>query len=184
MSRHPSRSRWTLRTHSPAETHHLGYLAGCAASGGEVLALSGELGTGKTCFVRGLAAGLGALPHAVSSPTFVFIHEYSGRVRLAHADLFRLESTSALSDLGLNDYLHKGAVVAIEWPDKAAEQDLPLDRLDIQMRHSGRTVRELCFQAYGSTSASMLTRLRRLVDQSERKRARIKPVRRGRVVSR
>jgi len=129
--------------------------------GGEVLALSGELGSGKTCFVRGLAAGLGAARLAVTSPTFVFIHEYVGRLRLAHADLFRLEGVPAYYELGLTDYLNERTIVAIEWPEKA-ECELPMDRLVIKLSHKGKNVRELRFQSYGAVSLAFLARLRKL----------------------
>src|SRR5262245_34138287 len=85
-------------------------------SPGDVLLLSGNLGAGKTAFVRGLAEGLGIDPDDVSSPTFTLVHEYGGgRLRLYHADLYRLER-AATDDLGLEG-LHRG-VMAIEWPDR------------------------------------------------------------------
>lgn len=160
-----SQPQWSLWTNSASQTEHLGILAGRLARGGEVLALSGDLGTGKTCFVRGLAAGLGASPGTVNSPTFVFIHEYNGRLRLAHADLFRLETGLASRDLGLDDYLNSGAVLAIEWPEKAAHE-LPGDRLDVRLEHKGRTMRELHFQAQGKVSKAFLFRLRRAAIRS------------------
>jgi len=76
--------------------------------------LHGDLGAGKTVFVRGLAAGLGANPDEVSSPTFVLIQHYKGRTPLVHVDLYRLETGAAIDDLGLEE-LASGAVVAIEW---------------------------------------------------------------------
>ena len=160
-----SQPQWSLWTNSASQTEQLGNLAGRLARGGEVLALSGELGTGKTCFVRGLAAGLGASPATVNSPTFVFIHEYSGHLRLAHADLFRLETGLASRDLGLADYLNKGAVVAIEWPERAAHE-LPGDRLDVRLEHKGKTMREFHFQAQGDASKAFLSRLRRAATRS------------------
>jgi tRNA threonylcarbamoyladenosine biosynthesis protein TsaE len=85
---------------------------------GAVLLLSGELGAGKTAFVRGLAAGLGIDPDEVSSPTFTLVHEYrGGRLTLYHADLYRLEKT-ATEDLGLEEKAVAAGVLAIEWPDR------------------------------------------------------------------
>ena len=85
--------------------------------------LHGDLGAGKTAFVRGMAAGLGANPDDVSSPTFVLIQHYKGRTPLVHVDLYRLESGAAVDDLGLEE-LANGAVVAIEWAERLPR---PLD---------------------------------------------------------
>ena len=85
---------------------------------GSVLLLSGDLGAGKTAFVRGLAEGLGIDPDEVSSPTFTLIHEYrGGRLTLYHADLYRLER-AATDDLGLEELGVRDGVLAIEWPDR------------------------------------------------------------------
>jgi tRNA threonylcarbamoyladenosine biosynthesis protein TsaE len=85
---------------------------------GHVVLLSGDLGAGKTAFVRGLASGLGVDPSAVSSPTFTIVHEYrGGRLTLYHADLYRLERT-ATEDIGLEEMGVADGVLAIEWPDR------------------------------------------------------------------
>lgn len=84
---------------------------------GTFVLLHGDLGAGKTSFVRGMAAGLGANPDDVSSPTFVLIQHYKGRTPLVHVDLYRLESGAAVDDLGLEE-LASGAVVAIEWAER------------------------------------------------------------------
>ena len=84
----------------------------------DVILLSGNLGAGKTAFVRGLAAGLGIDPEEVSSPTFTLVHEYrGGRLTLYHADLYRLEKV-ATEDLGLEEMGLSDGVLAIEWPDR------------------------------------------------------------------
>src|SRR3982750_1397362 len=95
---------WSMLSNSVAETEQLGHIIGKGVVGGEVFALYGEVGTGKTALVRGLATGLGAAPRRVSSPTFVLIHEYQGRLPLAHVDLYRLESAQTVAHLGLEEY--------------------------------------------------------------------------------
>lgn len=123
------------------------------------MALYGELGSGKTALVRGMAAGLGASPQAVSSPTFVFIHEYHGRLRLAHADLYRLDSAAELPHLGLSDYDDGRTVTAVEWADKAGEE-LPRDRLDVHLRHHGQTTRTITLTPTGQQAQRLLVRVR------------------------
>src|SRR5262245_37844774 len=94
---------------------------------GDVLLLSGDLGAGKTTFVKGLAQGLGIDPEDVSSPTFTLLHEYrGGRLTLYHADLYRLDQT-ATDDLGLEETGVRDGVLAIEWPDRLPHE-LPGDR--------------------------------------------------------
>jgi tRNA threonylcarbamoyladenosine biosynthesis protein TsaE len=105
-------------THSEAETEDLARTLAAEIRAGDVLMVSGDLGAGKTAFVRGLASGLGIDPEQVSSPTFTLVHEYGGgRLRLYHADLYRLE-TAATEDLGLEEPGVANGVVAIEWPDR------------------------------------------------------------------
>src|SRR5688572_9271715 len=106
-----------VTTSSEQETFALGRRVGAALQPGTFVLLHGDLGAGKTAFVRGLAAGLGADPEDVSSPTFVLIQHYNGRTPLVHVDLYRLESGAAVDDLGLEE-LASGAVVAIEWADR------------------------------------------------------------------
>lgn len=146
---------WEQRLHSATETERLGEIIGHALRGGEVLALFGDLGAGKTTLVRGLAVGLGAAPRSVSSPTFVLIQEYRGRLPLAHADLYRLNSVADLHDLGLSDYLDEHHVVAIEWADKAGA-DLPADRLEIHLHHRSNTSRSVVLKATGPSSHRLL----------------------------
>jgi tRNA threonylcarbamoyladenosine biosynthesis protein TsaE len=108
----------TVTTRSESETAAVGReLAGTLPEGAVVL-LCGDLGAGKTAFVRGLAEGLGLEPADVSSPTFTLVQEYrGGRVPLVHADLYRLNDPREVDELGL-DELGSGAVLAIEWADK------------------------------------------------------------------
>ncbi|MCL4848568.1 MAG: tRNA (adenosine(37)-N6)-threonylcarbamoyltransferase complex ATPase subunit type 1 TsaE [Acidobacteria bacterium] len=89
--------------------------------GGETLLLFGDLGAGKTAFVRGLAEGLGIDPEEVSSPTFTLVQRYAGRLTLWHADLYRLDAAADVDDLGLDELATPDAAVAIEWADRVAD---------------------------------------------------------------
>jgi len=111
---------------------------------GDVVYLEGELGAGKTCFARGLAAGLGAAPRQVASPTFSLVHEYAGAagaIVLRHLDLYRVkDQTAELEALGVPDVL-AGAPVAVEWPGAALRRMLPPTvevRIDLQPDGSRR----------------------------------------------
>src|SRR5687767_6295660 len=106
-----------VTTNSETETFALGRKIAASLQPGTFVMLHGDLGAGKTAFVRGLAAGLGANPDDVSSPTFVLIQHYKGRTPLVHVDLYRLETGAAIDDLGLEE-LASGAVVAIEWAER------------------------------------------------------------------
>nr|MBI3612431.1 tRNA (adenosine(37)-N6)-threonylcarbamoyltransferase complex ATPase subunit type 1 TsaE [Nitrospirota bacterium] len=149
---------WRTVTRSAAATERVGRATGHALRGGEILALYGELGSGKTVFVRGLAAGLGAPSRAVSSPTFVLIHEYAGRLRLAHADFYRIERESDLRHLGLSDYQDDHTVLAVEWADKAGSE-LPTDRLEIRLDHVTATSRSIVMRGTGPHAQACLTRI-------------------------
>ena len=105
-------------THSEDDTAAIAAELAATLQPGAILLLSGQLGAGKTAFVRGLAAGLGIDPDEVSSPTFTLVHEYrGGRLTLYHADLYRLENTTT-EDLGLEEKGVVSGVLAIEWPDR------------------------------------------------------------------
>jgi tRNA threonylcarbamoyladenosine biosynthesis protein TsaE len=109
-------------------------LARVLGAGGVVL-LFGELGAGKTAFVRGLARGLGAEPEDVSSPTFTLVQEYrGGRLPLYHVDLYRLEPAE-IADLGLDEMIDGDGVVAIEWADRW--RDRPNDAIEVTIRDAG-----------------------------------------------
>jgi len=103
-------------TASPAETERAGMVLGERLRPGDVVLLTGELGAGKTTFVRGVAQGTGSRA-PVASPTFQLVRVYPGRVQLAHVDLYRIENTSELRELGLEELAEQGAVV-VEWGDR------------------------------------------------------------------
>ena len=108
-------------THSPEETEALGARLAGALESGAVVAFTGDLGAGKTAFVRGLARGLG-IRDRVTSPTFTIVNEYEGgRLPLFHFDLYRLGCADELFDIGWEDYLARGGVCAVEWSERMEE---------------------------------------------------------------
>lgn len=108
-------------THSAEETEALGERLAQTLTGGEVVAYFGELGAGKTAFTRGLARGLG-ISMRVTSPTYTIVNEYSGgRLPLFHFDMYRLDSSEELFDIGWEDYLARGGVVAVEWSENVTD---------------------------------------------------------------
>lgn len=126
-----------------------------------MIGLYGDLGTGKTTLVRGIAAGLEAAPHAVSSPTFVLIHEYAGRVPLAHVDLYRIRSEAELASLGLSEYLNGTTVVVVEWASRAGSE-LGQDHLAVSLSHRTARTRAIQFMATGPRSNGLLSRIQTL----------------------
>jgi len=108
----------SIISHSPEETFRFGQEIGASACAGDVIALSGDLGAGKTHFVKGVAAALGHVGE-VTSPTFTLVHEYvGGPLPLYHFDFYRLESEDEALRLGLDEYLQGDGVAVIEWADK------------------------------------------------------------------
>ena len=107
---------WELTTESPEQTEACGEKLAAQLKGGEVIALFGGMGMGKTAFVLGLARGLG-ITDQVSSPTFALVHEYQGRLPLYHFDMYRVNSWDDLYSTGFFDYLDLGAVLVTEWSE-------------------------------------------------------------------
>lgn len=144
-----------VTTGSREETEHVGEQIGRAARPDDVIALWGELGSGKTTLVRGIARGLGIDEREVTSPTFVIVHEHEGgRLPLFHIDFYRLSPGDAPST-GWDEALSRGGLTAIEWPDRV-ERSLPADRLDVHLTNEGADERHLQLEPTGPRS----TRLR------------------------
>ncbi|MDY7110653.1 MAG: tRNA (adenosine(37)-N6)-threonylcarbamoyltransferase complex ATPase subunit type 1 TsaE [Planctomycetota bacterium] len=139
-------------SHSEAQTRRLAVRLASRLRPGDVIALTGPLGAGKTCFVRGLAEGLGLDPADVSSPTFIMCQEYEpaegqGGALLVHVDGYRLMSEDELATIGWEEYLEaRDAIIAVEWADRLGEA-LPEERLQIEMSHVDAQSRRLCFSA-------------------------------------
>jgi tRNA threonylcarbamoyladenosine biosynthesis protein TsaE len=122
----------TIISNSAEETVHAGENLSRRLRGGEVVALCGDLGAGKTHFTKGIVAGLGGDPREVSSPTFTLVHEYrDGRLPVYHFDFYRLEEASELRGVGWEDYLREDGVLIVEWADRFAAE-LPRDAIRVR----------------------------------------------------
>ena len=144
---------------SPAQTRHLGQCLGAAAFASVVLVLKGDLGSGKTVFVQGLAHGLGLPADAyVTSPSYTLVNEYPTRHRLYHVDLYRLDGPADAADIGLDDALGSDGVIAIEWADRLGD-DLPSDYICIALQTIDDQVRRITVTAYGLAEINMIKAL-------------------------
>ena len=133
-------------TASEEETAAAGARLAALVNPGDVVLLYGDLGAGKTAFVRGLAKGLGADPADVSSPTFTLVQEYRGRVTLYHVDLYRLEERE-VDDLGLEELVLGDGVVAIEWAERWRGR--PDDVIEVRIEHIGDESRRITVRRQG-----------------------------------
>jgi tRNA threonylcarbamoyladenosine biosynthesis protein TsaE len=141
----------TFISHGPAETESLGESFGRAAKHGRVIALSGELGAGKTQLVKGLARGLGVTAR-VHSPTFTLINEYAGgRLRLFHLDLYRLETRGQILSAGLEEFLQPDGVAVVEWAERIADCRLRIaDLKNVKIEILSETEREIFYDDFGA----------------------------------
>jgi len=143
---------------SPEDTRALAARLGPWLAVGDVVALNGELGSGKTEFVHGLAQGLKVPPQVVASPSFALAHEYPGRLPLVHLDLYRLEDLPPEMLPDLEEYLSGPQVVAVEWARRLAPL-LPGDYLEVDLETIGESSRQLTFTGHGPRSWELVRRL-------------------------
>lgn len=138
------RSSLVLISKSPMETLRIGRLLGAGLKGGDCVALTGELGAGKTCLTQGIANGLGVPDcYVVASPTFTLINEYPGKeTELYHLDFYRLTGSEDLEEIGYREYLARGGVVVVEWAEKISDS-IPEEALRIVLSHLDDTVRRI-----------------------------------------
>lgn len=160
-----TKASWRFHCSSAEATRNLGSAIGQGAGPGTVIALTGDLGAGKTVFVQGLARGLD-VPQSVyvTSPTYTLINEYPGRLTLFHVDLYRLAGGEDLDELGLEEILFGDGVVAIEWPDRLAEGELPADHLAVRIEvpdneADGDGPRRIDIQSEGEMTDAMIRAL-------------------------
>ncbi len=134
---------WTLTSDSPEQTQRIGQRIGERLTAGSCVALTGQLGAGKTELVKGIAAGAGVTADVtVNSPTFVIINEYPGRLHLLHIDAYRLGGVEEIEAIGIEEMLAGPGAVLIEWADRVPEV-LPEHCLHVAIEHTGGNARRL-----------------------------------------
>jgi len=154
---------FSLISHSAAQTRAWGKKLGRLLKGGEIIGLSGELGSGKTCFARGVAEGAGVGKEAkeawIRSPTFTLINEYDGRLPVYHIDLYRIGNARELEELNLREYLFSGGTSVVEWFEHlpAGEVD---EWLQVNFEHRSGHERRLTFTPFGKSYEELLKGLR------------------------
>ena len=142
--------QWAVISRSAEHTRGLGVRLGKLLQGGEIVGLIGELGTGKTCFVRGLTEGLGVSQETwIRSPTFTLVNEYHGRLPIYHIDLYRIDSTGELEELNLREYLYSNGVSLIEWFEYFPTGEVD-DHMEIQLAYREGSKRQLTFVPHGA----------------------------------
>jgi tRNA threonylcarbamoyladenosine biosynthesis protein TsaE len=147
-----------VRSDTPGETRALAGRLAAVARAGDLLALHGDLGAGKTEFAKGFAAGLGVTA-TVSSPSFVLMAEYAGRLPLFHLDLYRLAAADDALGGGLLDERQAAGVTLVEWPERFGRA-LPADRLDVRIDGVGEATRTIDLEAVGTGHGHLLEALR------------------------
>lgn len=181
------RDGWSVVVGDEAATQRLAALLGRIVAPGAVIVLEGDLGAGKTTFVRGLATGLGIDPGDVSSPTFTLIHEYEGDLPLYHFDVYRLDDPAEFVDLGAEEYFARGGVIVVEWGGRVRDE-LPPQRLEIAIEPAqsatsadpapvtaegtdltdvlGGTARRITFRPLGEKEAGWVEALRQVWEEA------------------
>ena len=146
----------TFKSFSPEDTGRLGEIMGSLAEPGDVYCLTGDLGSGKTVFARGVAIGLG-ISGRVASPTFTLINEHQGRIPFYHMDVYRLAGPEDLADLGYEEYFYGNGATLVEWAGIVGPL-LPPERLDVKIVRVDEDCRLITFTPHGE-------RYRRLVEE-------------------
>jgi tRNA threonylcarbamoyladenosine biosynthesis protein TsaE len=142
----------TVISRSPQQTQAIGERLGGGLGPGAVVACLGELGAGKTCFVQGLVRGLGAVAEA-TSPTFVLVNQYRGRLPIYHLDAYRIDTLSDLLEIGVEEMLHGDGVTVIEWADKLLPL-LPPHTITVRISGLGEEPREIVVEGRQDLPAS------------------------------
>ncbi len=141
--------KYEFISNSPKDTIEFGNRFGKQLKGGEVVAISGDLGSGKTHLIKGIAAGSGAADfgQVVNSPTFVIVNEYKGRFDIYHIDAYRLRSLNEFEMLGFDDFCFPESVVLIEWAEKVEEALKGIDYIRIRISSIGAAARKMVLES-------------------------------------
>ena len=132
-----------INSQSPEETHQLGILFGQSLKPGSVLALFGELGSGKTTFLKGVIHGINETPpHEITSPTFTYLHVYEGKIPVYHFDLYRLKNAAQFHEIGFDEFFNQGGICCIEWAERI-EEALPENTLRVYLESIDENSRKL-----------------------------------------
>jgi len=135
---------FSIISNSPDQTIEFGQRIGSQLRGGEIVAVCGSLSSGKTHLIKGIAAGAGAKDYReVTSPTFVIVNEYTGRLDIYHIDAYRLNSIAEFEMIGFDDFCYPQSVVLIEWADKVESALQAIDYIRIELSHAGKSRRKI-----------------------------------------
>jgi len=136
-------NRLKMISGDPTKTFYIGRILGEALTAGDIVALTGELGAGKTCLTQGIARGLGVPEvYQITSPTFTLVNEYPGRLNLIHLDVYRLSSSRDLQDLGYEEFFFGKGVTVIEWAEKI-QDIIPEKSLSVTMAYLDQNQRSI-----------------------------------------
>lgn len=148
-------------SHSEDQTRRLGAKLGRLVEAGQIIALLGDLGAGKTRFAQGFGLGLDvADDEIINSPTFTFINQYQGRLTYYHIDLYRLDDPTEAETLGLEDYFYDAGVCLVEWANRLLM--LPAERLEIELHYLDDTKRRIVMRAYGPENKKLLNTFKKI----------------------
>jgi|YNPBryantNP2012_1023418.scaffolds.fasta_scaffold28453_2 tRNA threonylcarbamoyladenosine biosynthesis protein TsaE len=170
---------WGFLSRGERQTIGIGRALGRILRPGSVVALTGELGSGKTRLTQGIAEGLGvSRSDHVSSPSFALIHEYAGKIPLYHMDFYRLPPGGWDPELGIEEYIWGDGVCVVEWADRLTEI-LPDDRLDVELAIRSLRTREIVFRARGGRHGSIVQELTRIARAASGPRVAVAQPQRG-----
>jgi tRNA threonylcarbamoyladenosine biosynthesis protein TsaE len=158
----------TLFTNTDDQTRRLGHLTGSCLQSATILRLKGDLGSGKTCFVQGLARGL-EVPHGydITSPTYTLVHEFPGRIPLVHIDLYRIHDELDAETIGMQELLGREVVLAVEWADRLEAQFWPdIPTLEIHLQIQTDDTRRIDIFGYGLKICDLIKKIGKLADNS------------------